>query len=795
MQCQEKLGINLFEYYIKISVTNSSGEDIKAKFYTDAIMSLLEEEDANDLPLESIFKLAKDKDFHKTLGILSEIDENVLLEAKFNIDDILCMILGYMKVENFSHDQKKIKLKKDLKIHHPVFNLIFKIIENDEDGFIDSFEEIMSLTEDHILQNYGEKEDTTVELSSFKFTMFISAMINNRKKIIDEIFESENFATFEISFPKNMKVYECSPYAASKLLEKRNKFNNENDIPIQWMSPNIFEKFLDSRIKKTKDEKRVEIDTSFLIHTYSKYKYKIDEDFNQLVFWDDTEPLEYICKVKWLNGFLIHPTIATYIDLKWYKYKRVFFWNFFFYVMATVSYAFYAMSEMGAAIGNFNSYWCFGCQYYYVRFFQSLLIIAMLLMIGVKEGFKFFAINNGKLEKHFSKTTDYVEAALILTISVSIVLNKLGHEELFKYFSCSNILLMVFVLISMFPYSFMFLHMQLLKKAAKTFAKFLFTFLTLLFSYVLIFGFIFDLVDTEKRKGSENRTDKNVMKNFNNIESTGLKVLMMLSGEFGVEPYTLSRYQMLVFSTFVVVSYILFNLILGLTIDDAQRTQEKYLSIKVETQLGKIVTANTFLKQYYTYFVTSQYSMWNIQRIDSDEEKGLAYFFHKQLNTFLKFLISRYIQLHKIEKIFINLDTREIETIVDNKYKPFVSYTLNNMDLELLSFSTSLSIDDEVYTKTMDIVKKQEEFVTEHNITEKLQRKRVMKRIRIMKRRPPKKIRRSVKKLSICISCEQLVKNSQKKASSLTQTVKKRSEINYLKKTLRAALKITQNMY
>lgn len=416
----------------------------------------------------------------------------------------------------------------------------------------------------------------------------------------------------------------------------------------------------------------------------------------------------------------------------------------------------------------------------------------MLLTIVFKEGFKFFAINHGKLEKHFSKTTDYVKAALILTISVSIALNELGHEELFKYFSCSNILLMVFVLISMFPYSFMFLHMQLLKKAAKTFAKFLFTFLTLLFSYVLIFGFIFDLVDTERRKGSENRTDNNVMNNFNNIESTGLKVLMMLSGEFGVEPYTLSRYQMLVFSTFVVVSYILFNLILGLTIDDAQRTQEKYLSIKVETQLEKIVTANTFLKRYYTYFVTSQCS---ICPISSDKQKCLAYFFHKQLNKFLKFLISRYKQLHKIEKIFINLDTREIETIVDNKYKPFVSYTLKNMDLELLSFSTSLSIDDELYTKTMDIVKKQEEFVTEHIITEKLQRKRAMKRIRIMRRRTPKKIRRSIKKLSICISCEQFLKNSQNKTSSLTQTVKKRNEINHLKKTLRTALNITQNMY
>lgn len=96
-----------------------------------------------------------------------------------------------------------------------------------------------------------------------------------------------------------------------------------------------------------------------------------------------------------------------------------------------------------------------------------------------------------------------------------------------------------------------------------------------------------------------NQTDKDFKDNFKNAGRTGLKVLMMLSGEYGIEPSELNAFNIVVFSIFVINTYILFNLILGLTIDDVQQLREEAMSIKVSSQIDKIIRANKIFKNFY----------------------------------------------------------------------------------------------------------------------------------------------------------------------------------------------------
>lgn len=77
--------------------------------------------------------------------------------------------------------------------------------------------------------------------------------------------------------------------------------------------------------------------------------------------------------------------------------------------------------------------------------------------------------------------------------------------------------------------------------------------------------------------------NETIFKNFENPFTSFQKTLMMLSGEFTIDPYTLdSAPKQILFLVFVCTSFILFNLINGLAISDVAqlRIQAEYLNLK-----------------------------------------------------------------------------------------------------------------------------------------------------------------------------------------------------------------------
>jgi hypothetical protein len=88
------------------------------------------------------------------------------------------------------------------------------------------------------------------------------------------------------------------------------------------------------------------------------------------------------------------------------------------------------------------------------------------------------------------------------------------------------------------------------------------------------------LVSTMDEALTDNVT---TFRNFENPFQSFQKTLMMLSGEYTIDPYTLDdASKQVLFLFFVITSFILFNLINGLAISDIQQLKEhaEYLNLK-----------------------------------------------------------------------------------------------------------------------------------------------------------------------------------------------------------------------
>jgi hypothetical protein len=102
--------------------------------------------------------------------------------------------------------------------------------------------------------------------------------------------------------------------------------------------------------------------------------------------------------------------------------------------------------------------------------------------------------------------------------------------------------------------------------------------------------------------------DETIFKNFENPFTSFQKTLMMLSGEFTIDPYTLdSASKQILFLVFVCTSFILFNLINGLAINDVAqlRNQAEFLNLKQQIRSAvesEKVVCDVYWKARYENF-------------------------------------------------------------------------------------------------------------------------------------------------------------------------------------------------
>ena len=168
------------------------------------------------------------------------------------------------------------------------------------------------------------------------------------------------------------------------------------------------------------------------------------------------------------------------------------------------------------------------------------------------------------------------------------------------------------------PYPSITIYMLMFKNVAVTFWKFLGIFSLIIFAFAFTFCIVMKpgVVNIENKLDNETfvitkleletiftntlkkfKNEETVTHNFENIFSSLLKTIQMLSGEFTIEPFNLeNKLQMILSFCFVITSFILFNLIIGLGISDIQLVRVRSEFLFLENQIKNTMRiSNVFI--------------------------------------------------------------------------------------------------------------------------------------------------------------------------------------------------------
>ena len=506
------------------------------------------EDTKNDVPIDNLLQMADLE------------NENARRDRLSLVDDLLGNIVAYWtsKDPNFKKYKKKFLCDNQLR---PFYQMLFEVIQDDkETKFIDNyFKNLKNLQECFKKRNvngYNVESLTTDCL----WAIMRSAVLNDRRKIIDHILKQNNFVTIYLKFPPNIRTSGTANYFALKMLEvgyEMGRIGN-GEIPETWITPEVLTNFLDSRIIY-KGEDSIELDSSFLLHNYTKQvqvKSLADvEDNLKLIFWEDTRALEYIIESPSLRKSITHPVIATYIDLKMKKFKWIYWINLIMYI------AFF-MSPLTLLIAGYNPW----------------LACISVVFLAARESFQYVCLE----ENYLKKSTNKLEVLLIIYSFIYILLVLVWglSSNLMRFLS---VILILFVttdfLVSLRFAAPLFKFVIMLKKVAWTSIKYFIMNSIILIPFTLSFFILFIKEQNDKPKEkNENLEEKNeeddVFQNFENFFTAFAKIVMMLSGEFAIEPHKLNYYQQVFLLIFVLTAFMLFNQYLAVIIGDVDKRRK-----------------------------------------------------------------------------------------------------------------------------------------------------------------------------------------------------------------------------
>ena len=554
-QLQMTKGKTLFEHYIDICKTGNVS--IGDKYLI--IFALLEEigtiEDIkNEVPIDKLLKMAHLE------------NENCRRDRLSLVDDLLGNIAAYWTSKDPNYEKYKEKFLSHNQLH-PLYQMLFEVIEDaKETKFISNFfDNLMNLQKCFTMRydGYGIEHATTDCL----WAIMRAAVLNDRRKIIDHILKHENFVTIYMKFPPNIRTSDTASYFALKMLEVGYEMgrHEKGEIPESWITPEVMKTFLDSRIKFS-DKDSIEIDSSFLLHNYTKQvqvKSLADvEDNPKLIFWEDTRALEYIIKSTSLRKSITHPVIATYIDLKMQKFKWIYWINVIMYI------AFFVLPLILLIFPWYNSWFAY----------------ISVVFLAARELFQCLFVEENYLHKNKNK----FEVCMIVWSYLFIGLFQMKESwelspNLMRLLSVLSILLMTSdFLVSLRFAAPIFKFVIILKKVAWTSFKYFIMNLIILIPFTLSFWILFT---DEKNEKNVEKID--VFKNFEFFSSAFAKVVMMLSGEFAIEPHKLSLYQQVFLLIFVLTTFMLFNQYLAVIIGDVdkRRKDARYLMLMQNAEI------------------------------------------------------------------------------------------------------------------------------------------------------------------------------------------------------------------
>jgi len=235
----------------------------------------------------------------------------------------------------------------------PFFNLISLIMTRKEDLFVDTFageyikmeesyKKIFNLQSTYNHDPKVDKRHFYEKFSAWFCVILIYAAIKTKqKKIVDKIFEYNNFLIFNFEFPSNMKVEDIHKYVFLKMLQNKYELSREN-LPKTWISYEVMKEFLDSCIKFQNNFYKIDFRFMLPFYNYDK-TISNEEEKEKFIYKENYNTIKYILDDNNLKPIVTHPVMEIIIRVKYQKYARMFFWHFLtfmtYYVLPSIGFA------------------------------------------------------------------------------------------------------------------------------------------------------------------------------------------------------------------------------------------------------------------------------------------------------------------------------------------------------------------------------------------------------------------------------------------------------------------------
>lgn len=386
----------------------------------------------------------------------------------------------------------------------------------------------------------------------------------------------------------------------ASFIGSKNKFS---DLPITDIKPKILEKYFDSCIKTNgkrpgDDNLQIMFDYSCFVPTKARVNAEKSASLNHS---EEMTPIEYMTKSNELRYLVKHPLISSYLWLKWHRLGCIFYTNFILYSFFCLSMILYIVFCYGNDVNDDLAI-----------ALRTLCLIGGVYVLG-REIIQFLMspIN------YLRNLENYIEIALII-VTVLVLLADVFTETNRRMLGAIAILLAAAefsMLVGSLPILTITTHMVMLKTVAMSFLKTLILYSIILVSFALCFHSLFavspKIVEENPKIPSSGATaapapEEDAFSSFNNPGTAILKTIVMLTGEFdaGSINFDLNASSYFIFSLFLFVSIVLFNLLNGLAVSDTH-------AIKSEAELTGFIYRANILSRYETVIMGKTSNFWS----------------------------------------------------------------------------------------------------------------------------------------------------------------------------------------
>lgn len=397
--------------------------------------------------------------------------------------------------------------------------------------------------------------------------------------------DSIGFSALHYALSRNNEDAVLKLLESGAVIEVENKYHK---IALSDANPKILEKHFNGCITTNgnffDDNFEIHFDYTNLIpiHRQSESEGSNVGEESHANCPDEMATIESIAESKELRQLACHPLITSFLFLKWNRLAYIFYINFILCSLFAVSYVSYILTYYTDVIAS-TSLQCKNATnqielnieqetHQMALSFLRVATIILTVCISLRELFQLaFA------PKIYLKSVEnYLELILIVFVVIILILfnpnptcERLLSNDWARTIVAFSILLVayeIFHLAGSLPCWSCPIHYVMLRTVTKTFLRSLLLYAIILIAFAL--AFLALLYDPSSTDNSDDETFK-----FSNVKSSLFKTLVMSIGEFEAGSIGFDRnpssYFFFVAFMFIVAT-VLFNLLNGLAVSDAQ---------------------------------------------------------------------------------------------------------------------------------------------------------------------------------------------------------------------------------